>query len=75
MMNKGVSTKSVNFHTSRAVFVLGCIHIGYTVKMHYFLNVFFSTSRHRSDKPILYMISNEGSAQIVNLMNICGRSF
>ena len=37
MITKEGSTKIVNFMTSGAeVFVLGCVHVSYVVKMHYF---------------------------------------
>ena len=37
MMTKKGSTKIVNFMTSGTeVFVLGCVHVSYVVKMHYF---------------------------------------
>ena len=52
MMTKEGSTKIVNFMTlGVGVLVLGRGHISHRVKMHYFFKIFFSTPRHRSDKP------------------------
>ena len=52
MITQVGSTKIVNFMNPGAgVLVLGRGHISYIMKMHYLLKIFFSTPRHRSDKP------------------------
>ena len=51
LMTKEGSTKIVNYMTPGAgIFVLRCGHMIHIVNMHYFLKIFFSTPRHRSNK-------------------------
>ena len=52
MMTKEGSTKIVNFMTPwTGVLVLGRGHISHTVKLYYFVKIFFSTpAGHRTDK-------------------------
>ena len=66
-MTRDGSTHIVNFLTPVAgVLVLGCDHISYIVKMHYFFkNLFFIL---HSDKVSIVMMTKEGSNKILNFM-------
>ena len=61
MMTKEGSTKIVNFMTPEARYlVLGCGHISYLVKMHFFKNVLYSWTCIRQTK-YKVMMTKEGS--------------
>ena len=70
MLNKEGSTKIVNFMTPGAgVLVLGCGHIRYIVKMHYFFkNLLLNSQALIRQTKYVVMMTKEGSNKIVNFM-------
>ena len=70
MMTKEGSTKTVNFMTPGAgVLVLGCGHISYIVKMHYFfkhLLLYFQAQNRQTKYRV--MMTKEGFTKIVNIL-------
>ena len=66
MMTKEESTKTVNFMTpGEGVLVLGCSHISYIVKMHYFFKnlLLYFQAQNRQTKYIV-MMTKEGLAKL-----------
>ena len=71
MITREGSTKIVNFMTAGAgVLMPGRGHISHIAKMHYFLEIVFSTPRHRTEKVYMYilMMTKEGSIEIAIFM-------
>ena len=70
MMTKEGSTKIVYFMTPGVwVLVIGCGHISYRVKMHYFFkNLFFNSQALIRQTKYVVMMTKEGSTKILNFM-------